>query len=138
MSPRTPSPTSATRTSCSRRSTIRRCILSPTATTTSSPTWSPGATGPRAFTPPRGRATCWPSCPIIHCVREAKMERAEAWRRYEETAAELRREKNMKADLEFVLYQAFLKMYHEDRANAAMHCAEVRYSPLTFRLAEAM
>jgi hypothetical protein len=45
----------------------------------------------------------------------------------------------VKADnLEFVLYQSFLKMYHEDRANAAMHCAEVRYSPLTFRLAEAL
>ncbi len=25
-----------------------------------------------------------------------------------------------------------------DRANAAMHCAEVRYSPITFRLADAL
>jgi len=37
-----------------------------------------------------------------------------------------------------VLWFAFLKMYHEDHANAAMHCATVRYSPLTFRLAEAL
>jgi hypothetical protein len=34
------------------------------------------------------------------------------------------------------LYHSFLKMYHEDHANASMHCATVRYSPLTFRLAE--
>jgi hypothetical protein len=27
---------------------------------------------------------------------------------------------------------------HLDEANAAIHCAEVRYSPLTFRLAEAL
>jgi hypothetical protein len=39
-------------------------------------------------------------------------------------------------DLVDVLYQAFLVMYHQDHANAAMHCASVRYSPLTFRLAE--
>jgi len=35
-----------------------------------------------------------------------------------------------------VLYQAFRQNYHLDNANAAVHCAEVRYSPLTFRLAE--
>ena len=39
-------------------------------------------------------------------------------------------------DLVSVLYQAFMKCYHEDLSNAAMHCAPVRYSPLTFRLAE--
>ena len=38
--------------------------------------------------------------------------------------------------IQTTLWHAFLKMYHEDRANAAMHCATVRYSPLTFRLAE--
>ena len=34
------------------------------------------------------------------------------------------------------LYQAFLHVYHADKSNAAMHCAPVRYSPITFRLAE--
>ena len=38
--------------------------------------------------------------------------------------------------LQQALYYAFLKLYHEDHANAAMHCGTVRYSPLTFRLAE--
>jgi hypothetical protein len=27
---------------------------------------------------------------------------------------------------------------HTDQANAAMHCAPVRYSPITFRVAEAL
>lgn len=36
------------------------------------------------------------------------------------------------------LEYAFLHLYHEDHANAAVHCATVRYSPLTFRLAEAL
>lgn len=31
---------------------------------------------------------------------------------------------------------AFLHFMHMDHANAAMHCASVRYSPITFRLAE--
>lgn len=35
-----------------------------------------------------------------------------------------------------VLSWAFRQNYHADRMNAAIHCAEVRYSPLTFRLAE--
>ena len=39
---------------------------------------------------------------------------------------------------EEVLWHSFKKLYHEDHANAAMHCAPVRYSPLTFRLAEAV
>ena len=38
--------------------------------------------------------------------------------------------------LEDILWQAFRHMYHADHSNAAMHCAAVRYSPLTFRLAE--
>jgi hypothetical protein len=38
--------------------------------------------------------------------------------------------------LENTLWQAFRRSYHEDHANAALHCATVRYSPLTFRLAE--
>ena len=33
---------------------------------------------------------------------------------------------------------ALKHLYHEDRANAAMHCAAVRFSPITFRLAEAL
>lgn len=36
------------------------------------------------------------------------------------------------------MHQAFLHVYYEDRANAAMHCATVRYSPITFRLAECL
>lgn len=35
-------------------------------------------------------------------------------------------------------YWALVKVSHEDRSNAAMHCNTVRYSPLTFRLAEAL
>ena len=38
--------------------------------------------------------------------------------------------------LETVLYHCFKQNYHADHANAAIHCASVRYSPLTFRLAE--
>lgn len=41
-------------------------------------------------------------------------------------------------NVEHALYQAFFVMYHQDRANAGVHCAEVRYSPLTFRLAETL
>jgi len=33
-------------------------------------------------------------------------------------------------------WYAFLHFYHMDCANAAMHTASVRYSPITFRLAE--
>ena len=36
------------------------------------------------------------------------------------------------------LYQSFLHFYHLDCANAAIHNATVRFSPLTFRLAEAL
>jgi hypothetical protein len=35
-------------------------------------------------------------------------------------------------------YVAFLHFYHMDTANACMHVADVRFSPLTFRLAEAL
>lgn len=38
--------------------------------------------------------------------------------------------------IETVLYHCFKQNYHADHANAAIHCAQVRYSPLTFRLAE--
>ncbi len=36
------------------------------------------------------------------------------------------------------LYQSFLHFYHLDCSNAAVHTASVRFSPLTFRLAEAL
>jgi hypothetical protein len=36
------------------------------------------------------------------------------------------------------LLWAFEHLYHQDKANACMHCAPVRFSPLTFRLAEAL
>ena len=34
------------------------------------------------------------------------------------------------------LTHGFFLVYHQDHANAAMHCATVRYSPITFRFAE--
>jgi hypothetical protein len=37
-----------------------------------------------------------------------------------------------------LLLWAFKQNYHSDCANAAIHCAPVRYSPITFRLAEAI
>lgn len=36
------------------------------------------------------------------------------------------------------LYQALRHHAHQDEANAALHCAPVRFSPITFRLAEAL
>lgn len=41
-------------------------------------------------------------------------------------------------NLEDVLTWCLIHFVHADEANAAMHCAEVRYSPITFRLAEAL
>lgn len=41
-----------------------------------------------------------------------------------------------KLTLTEVLYQALRHFVHLDESNAAIHCAPVRYSPLTFRLAE--
>ncbi len=40
--------------------------------------------------------------------------------------------------LEQAAQWAFNHLYHEDQANAAMHCAPVRFSPITFRLAETL
>jgi len=40
--------------------------------------------------------------------------------------------------LQDLLYQCFLHFYHLDHSNAAIHTASVRYSPITFRLAEAI
>ena len=40
--------------------------------------------------------------------------------------------------VELVLYQAFLYHYHHDKMNAAIHTSPVRFSPLTFRLAEVL
>jgi hypothetical protein len=37
-----------------------------------------------------------------------------------------------------VLYQCLRHFAHLDEANAAIHCAEVRYSPITFRLADTL
>lgn len=37
-----------------------------------------------------------------------------------------------------VLWQSFRHFVHMDEANAAMHTAPVRYSPITFRLAEVL
>lgn len=38
--------------------------------------------------------------------------------------------------LEDTLWYAFVHFYHLDKSNAAFHTSEVRYSPITFRLAE--
>lgn len=35
-----------------------------------------------------------------------------------------------------VLWECFRHFLHLDHSNAAIHCAPVRFSPLTFRLAE--
>jgi hypothetical protein len=37
-----------------------------------------------------------------------------------------------------LVYETFLHFYHLDHSNAAVHTAEVRFSPITFRLAEAL
>jgi hypothetical protein len=36
------------------------------------------------------------------------------------------------------VHWTFQHFYHMDRANACMHCAPVKFSPLTFRLAEVL
>lgn len=41
-----------------------------------------------------------------------------------------------KLTLDEVLTEALRHFVHVDQANAAIHCAPVRYSPITFRLAE--
>jgi hypothetical protein len=35
-----------------------------------------------------------------------------------------------------ILWYSFQQNFHADHSNASIHCATVRYSPLTFRLAE--
>jgi hypothetical protein len=37
-----------------------------------------------------------------------------------------------------VLLWSFQQNYHADQMNAAVHCAPVRFSPITFRLYEAL
>jgi hypothetical protein len=37
-----------------------------------------------------------------------------------------------------VLLWCFQQNYHLDKSNAAVHCAPVRFSPITFRLYETM
>jgi hypothetical protein len=37
-----------------------------------------------------------------------------------------------------VLQWAFLQNYHLDKSNACVHCSPVRFSPLTFRLYQAL
>jgi hypothetical protein len=41
-------------------------------------------------------------------------------------------------NLYFAAHQALLYFQHMDKGNAKIHVGEVRYSPLTFRLAEAL
>lgn len=44
----------------------------------------------------------------------------------------------MSQQLEQAADWALVHFVHADQANAAMHCAPVRYSPITFRLAESL
>lgn len=37
-----------------------------------------------------------------------------------------------------VLLWCFIQNYHLDKSNAAVHCSPVRFSPITFRLYEAL
>lgn len=37
-----------------------------------------------------------------------------------------------------LLLWCFIQNYHQDKSNAAIHCAPVRFSPITFRLATAL
>lgn len=37
-----------------------------------------------------------------------------------------------------VLWHCFRQNYHADKANASIHCSSVRFSPITFRLAETL
>jgi len=41
-------------------------------------------------------------------------------------------------EVEELLFQCLRHFVHLDEANAAIHCASVRYSPITFRCAEAL
>jgi hypothetical protein len=43
---------------------------------------------------------------------------------------------DQKLPLQEIIWYCFLHMYHLDRANAPIHTNVVRYSPLTFRIAE--
>ena len=43
-----------------------------------------------------------------------------------------------KMGVDEVLWECFRQNYHLDNSNAAVHTAIVRYSPLTFRLAEVL
>jgi hypothetical protein len=40
--------------------------------------------------------------------------------------------------LDQLIWHSFQQNYHADHSNAAIHCAPVRYSPITFRLCEYM
>jgi hypothetical protein len=42
----------------------------------------------------------------------------------------------VKLELHEILWFSFLHFFHLDQSNAPMHTAVVRYSPITFRLAE--
>lgn len=44
----------------------------------------------------------------------------------------------MNEETEKAIIHSFVHFFHMDMANAAIHCAKVRFSPITFRLAEAI
>ena len=43
-----------------------------------------------------------------------------------------------RTDVTETLWHCFQQNYHLDHSNAAVHCSPVRYSPITFRLAEVL
>jgi hypothetical protein len=43
---------------------------------------------------------------------------------------------HQKMELHEILWHCLRQNVHADESNAAIHCAPVRYSPITFRLAE--
>jgi hypothetical protein len=48
------------------------------------------------------------------------------------------RKRRRKMEQHEVIMWALRQNFHADRMNAAIHCAEVRYSPITFRLYECL
>lgn len=63
-------------------------------------------------------------------MSDSRQEKREA---AQEKVEELREQ--MRRHTQAVTY-AFVHFYHQDCAHAAVHCSGVRFSPLTFRLAE--
>ncbi len=76
----------------------------------------------------RDRATCYHTyyyCPK-HCPISPR----------EEVPMATERTIEQKLELDQILWNCLRQNLHLDESNAAIHCATVRYSPITFRIAE--